>query len=126
VNTVEANKDLVRRLIEEVVNDRNPDALDEIAGGEITEAAKGWIGPFRDAFPDFRMDIVTLVADDERVAAHFKCSGTHQGEWRGLAPTGRRFEDIDEIYVFRVREGKLVEAIAVEDTATRKRQLGLD
>jgi predicted ester cyclase len=126
VNTVEANKDLVRRLIEEVVNNRNPDALDEIAGGEITEAAKGWIGPFRDAFPDFRMDIVTLVADDERVAAHFKCSGTHQGEWRGLAPTGRRFEDIDEIYVFRVREGKLVEAIAVEDTATRKRQLGLD
>jgi predicted ester cyclase len=126
VDAVEANKDLVRRLIDEVVNTRNPDALNEITGGEITEAAKGWIGPFRDAFPDFRMEIVTLVADEERVAAHFKCSGTHLGRWRGRAPTGRRFEGVDEIYVFRVQNGKLIQAIAVEDTAARKRQLGLD
>ncbi|HEY6638381.1 MAG TPA: ester cyclase [Solirubrobacterales bacterium] len=125
MSRVDAHKELVRRLVDEVVNDRNPDALEEITEGEITEAAKAWIGPFREAFPDFRMEIVTLIADDERVAVHFKCSGTHRGEWRGHEPTGRRFEDIDEIYIFRVRDGKLAEAIAVEDTLNRMRQLGI-
>jgi hypothetical protein len=30
------------------------------------------------------------------VVGHFKCSGTHRGEWLGVAPTGRRFADVDE------------------------------
>jgi predicted ester cyclase len=60
------------------------------------------------------------------VVAYFKCSGTHDGEWRGLPPSGRRFEGIDEVYIFRVRDGKLASAVvAVEDNLTRLRQLGL-
>ena len=66
MSAVDAHKELVRRLVDEVVNDGNPDALEELTEGEFTEAAKIWIGPFREAFPDFRMEIVTLVADDER------------------------------------------------------------
>ena len=124
--SIENNKSLVRRLVEEVVNEQNVDALDEIAADEIAEAARGWIGPFRKAFPDFRMEIVELIAEGEKVAAHFKCSGTHEGEWRGVAPTGRRFEGIDEIYIFEIREGKLRSAIAVEDNLTRMRQLGIE
>jgi hypothetical protein len=38
-------------------------------------------------------------------------------------PTGRRFEDIDEIYIFRVHDGRLVSAIGVEDNLSRFRQL---
>ncbi len=54
------------------------------------------------------------------------CSGTQEGEWRGNPPTGRRFEDVDEVYVFRVQDGKLDSAIAVvEDNLTRMRQLGV-
>jgi predicted ester cyclase len=57
--------------------------------------------------------------------AHFKCSGTHRGEWLGVSATGRRFEQVNEIYIFTVRDGKLVSAIGVEDNLTRMRQLGI-
>jgi predicted ester cyclase len=71
------------------------------------------------------MEIVELIAEGERVVAHFKCSGTHRGEWLGVAATGRRFEAVDEIYIFTVQNGKLVSALGVEDNLKRLRQLGL-
>jgi predicted ester cyclase len=123
--SAEANKQLVRRVIAEVVNERNPDALDELAQGDFAELARRWISPFRSSFPDFRMEIVELVAEGDTVVGHFKCSGTHRGEWLGIAPTGRRFEGVDEIYIFHVEDGKLTSAIGVEDTLSRMRQLGV-
>ena len=121
----EANKRLVRRLVDEAVARRNPDVIDEIATGEFAHAAKRWVSPFRSAFPDFEMEIVELIAEGETVVAHFRCSGTHRGEWLGVPATGRRFEGVDEIYLFRVRDGKLVAATGVEDNLTRLRQLGI-
>lgn len=119
------NKRLVHRLVE-IVNERNLDSIDEVASGEIASAARRWVGPFRDAFPDFQIQVVDVIAEDDKVVGYFKCSGTHRGEWRGHAPTGRRFEAIDEIYVFRVEDGKLASAlVVVEDNLTRLRQLGL-
>jgi predicted ester cyclase len=123
---IEDNKELVRRLVKQVVDERNLDALDDVAGGEVARAAKGWIGPFRRSFPDFRMEIVDMIGEGDKVVAHFKCSGTHEGEWRGVAPTGRRFEDVDEIYIFRIANGRLISAVAVEDNLTRMRQLGFE
>ena len=122
----EGNKELVRRLVDEVVNGRDEAVLDEVADGEVAAAARGWIGPFRRAFPDFRMEIVELIAEGDKVAAHFKCSGTHEGEWRGTPPTGRRFEGVHEIYMFTIRDGRLVSATAVEDNLTRAKQLGIE
>jgi predicted ester cyclase len=71
------------------------------------------------------MEIVDLIAEGEKVVAHFRCSGTQTGEWLGQAPTGRRFQDVDEIYIFRVRDARLVDAVAVEYNLSRLRQLGL-
>jgi predicted ester cyclase len=124
--TVEQNKLLIQRLVEEAVNQGNLDVLAEVADGEFAQAARQWVGPFRAAFPDFSMAIVDLVAEEEKVAAHFRCSGTHLGEWMGRPPSGRRFQDVDEIYIFRVRNGKLTDATGVEDNLSRMRQLGLD
>jgi hypothetical protein len=56
------------------------------------------------------MKIVAPVADSEKVAAHSPCSGTYLGEWMGHQRTGRRFQDVDEIYIFRVSGGKLAGA----------------
>jgi predicted ester cyclase len=122
----EANKELVHHLVEEVVNQSNEAALDDVASGELADAARRWIGPFREAFPDFRMEIVDLIAEDDKVVAHFKCSGTHRGKWRGRAPTGKRFEGVDEIYIFRVEGGRLRGAVAVEDNLDRMKQLGFE
>jgi predicted ester cyclase len=74
----EQNKLLVRRLVDDAVNRSNLDVLDEVAEGEIALAAREWIGPFRESFPDFRIEIVDLIAEGDKVAAHFRCSGTHR------------------------------------------------
>jgi predicted ester cyclase len=118
-------KELVRRLVDEAVNARDLTVLDELADRPVAEAARRWIDPFRASFPDFRMDIVELIAEGEKVVGHFRCSGTHLAEWLGRPPTGRRFEAVDEIYVFTVRDGRLASAVAVEDNLSRARQLGL-
>jgi predicted ester cyclase len=125
VPSAEENKQLVRRLIHEAVAHRNPDTLDELAAGEFAQAAKRWVQPFQSAFPDFEIEIVDLIAEGDKVVAHFRCSGTHRGEWVGVPATGRRFEQVDEIYVFTVRDRKLVSAVGVEDNLTRMRQLGI-
>jgi predicted ester cyclase len=122
---IEASKRLVRRLVEEVVNERNAAPLDELAKGEFAALARRWISPFRSSFPDFRMEIVELVAENDTVVGHFRCSGTHRGEWLGVSPTGRRFENVDEIYIFHVRDGRLASAVGVEDNLSRMRQLGI-
>jgi len=123
--SVEENKLLVRRLVEEAVARRNLDVLDELAAGEFAEVAKRWVRPFQSAFPDFEMEIVELIAEGEKVVAHFKCSGTHRGEWLGVPATGRRFVGVDEIYIFDVRNGRLVDALGVEDNLARLRDLGI-
>ena len=118
-------KQLVRRLVEEVVNAGDMRVLEEIYSEPMARAARRWFEPFRRSFPDVRMEIVQLVAEADTVVARFRCSGTHLGGWRGHPPTGRRFERIDEVYFFEVRAGRLARAWGLEDTLTRLRQLGL-
>ena len=121
----EVGKALVRRLVDDVVNAGDLGALDEIYTEPMARAATRWIEPFRRSFPDVRMEIVQLVAEGDTVVARFRCSGTHLGPWRGHAPTGRRFERVDEVYFFEVRGGRLARAWGVEDNLSRLRQLGL-
>src|SRR4051812_50216610 len=100
------SRELVARLVE-IVNAGEVERLEEVASGEVAAAARRWIGPFRESFPDFRMELVEAVAEPDKVAAYFKCSGTQEGEWQGRPPSGRRFEGVDEGYIFRVADGKL-------------------
>jgi predicted ester cyclase len=123
--SADENKLLVRRFVDEAVGRHNLEILDELAAGEFADAAMRWVQPFRSAFPDFEMEIIELIGEDDTVVAHFRCSGTHRGEWLGVPPTGRRFENVDEIYIFHVSDAKLVSAFGVEDNLTRLRQLGI-
>ena len=119
------NKHLVRRLIEDVINGGRPEGLDALCTAGMAREAAGWIGSFRDTFPDVRMTIVELLAEGETVVGRFRCSATHLGPWRGHAATGRRFEDVDEVYFFRIADGRISSAWGIEDTLDRLRQLGL-
>ena len=87
----EESKALVHRLVE-IVNAQDLDRLEEVASGQIAEEARRWIGPFRDSFPDFHMQVADVIAEGDKVVGYFKCSGTHRGAWQGVPPTGRRFE----------------------------------
>jgi predicted ester cyclase len=118
-------KSVVRRLIDEVMNAGQLDVIDEIYTPELAPAARRWITPFRESFPDVRMDIVDLIAEGDKVVGRFHCSGTNLGPLRGNPPTGRRFERVDEVYIFRIVDGRIAEAWGLEDTASRERQLAL-
>jgi predicted ester cyclase len=124
-DTAEANKGVVRRLIEDVMNKGRLEAIDELYVPRIADGARRWIEPFRLAFPDVHMEVVELVAEGDTVVGRFRCSGTHRGLWRGHAPTGRRFERVDEVYFFELQDGRIARAWGLEDTHARMRQLDL-
>ena len=121
----QADKDVVRRWVDEMVNRGRPEIADDVCSPELAERAKEWVAPFRTSFPDVHMQVVTLVAEGDQVVGRFTCSGTHRGPWLGHPPTGRRFEDVDEVYFATLLDGRIVEVWGIEDTPERLRQLGL-
>jgi predicted ester cyclase len=121
----EHNKAIIRRLIEEVLNGGQLEVIDELYAPELARAARRWIAPFRASFPDVHMEILELIAEGEKVVGRFTCSATHQGAWLGHGPTGRRFERVDEVSIFRLRDGRITQVWSLEDTLGRLRQLGL-
>jgi hypothetical protein len=118
-------KQVVRRLIDEVMNGADLDVLAELYAPRLAVAARKWIEPFLASFSEVHMGIVELVAEGETVVGRFACSGTHTGTWLGHPATGRRFEKVAEVYFFRVVEGRIVRAWGLEDTYERLGQLGL-
>ena len=124
MSTAKANKALVKRLVDEVINAGDEDALDEICAPELAGRTRRVFGSFRSAFPDWREEIVDIVAEDDRVAGRFRCHGTHRGKFAGAAPTGRRMA-VDEVFFLRVEDGRFVGFWALEDERARFRQLGL-
>jgi predicted ester cyclase len=119
-------KSIVKRFIDEAVNGGREELIDELFTSEMAGWVRDWFGAFRRSFPDMDMRVVALVAEGDTVVGRFACSATHRGEWRGHAPTGRRFEDVDEVYFFTFEGDRIAAAWGVEDTLDRFRQLGLD
>jgi steroid delta-isomerase-like uncharacterized protein len=129
----EANKALVRRMIEEGWNKHNLALLDELYAdcvyynpttGEIRgEALKQFAASLLAAFPDIRFTIEDLVAEGDKVVTRWSCTGTLQGEFMGLAPTGKQLTP-SALDIFRIVEGKVVEERVEFDTLRFFQQLG--
>lgn len=79
---------------------------------------------FRVAFPDLKITIESLVADEERVSVTGRMSGTNRGALMGVPPTGRTasFAYMD---MYAIANGQIAEIWHVEDLAGMMRQLGL-
>ncbi len=76
------------------------------------------------AFPDIQVHIQDLIAEGDKVVARNKVTGTHLGEYRGLAPTGRSVT-YDEMFVLRFGDsGRIVEIWGAVDVLGQLRQLG--
>jgi predicted ester cyclase len=119
-------KAAVRRFIDEAVNGGRDELIDELVADGLRSGARDWFGAFRSSFPDVHMETLELVADGDTVVGRFMCSATHLGEWRGNAPTRRRFENVDEVYFFRFAGDQIAAVWGIEDTLDRFKQLGLD
>lgn len=120
-----ANKAVVQRLIDEVLNGGNLDAIDDLYTADQAARAREWIAPFRASFPDVHMDTIELLAEDDIVIGRFTCSATHTGTWLNHPPTGRRFTAIDEVNRYRIIDGRIAETWTLEDNLARLTQLGL-
>lgn len=124
--TAAANKELVRRFYKDVYVDWNMDAADKVVSPQFYShdwPQGGPTGPkaFRDYYsslrataPDARYEVDDLIAEGDKVVVRWRLLGTHQGEFRGIAPTGRSIV-LKGIAIYRVEAGKLVERWVVSD-----------
>jgi predicted ester cyclase len=120
----EANKAMVRRLVEAINAGKEDAAVEELFAPGAARRVKRLFAEFRSAFPDWHEETVELVAEGSTVAGRFRCSGTHRGEFLGEAPTGKHME-VEEVFFLRVEDGRFVDFWALEDSLNRMRQLGL-
>ena len=131
----EQNKALMRRFYDEVVNQGKVELVDELVSSDFreNEAIPGLAGGregvkqlftmFRNAFPDLRIDAQDVIAEGDKVVARVIMSGTHRGEYMGMAPTGKTF-NISAIDIVRFANGKVAEHWGTTDTAAMMEQLG--
>ena len=118
--SMEANKEIVRRFYAEVINGRNLAAIDRLLSTDFVHngehrgraGQKEAVQLFLDAFDPLANEIVVLLAEGDRVAAHQRWAGTHVGEFAGIAATGRSVQFVSTA-ILRIRDGQIAEAIDV-------------
>ena len=132
--SAEENKVLVERFVEEVWNEGNLSAADELMApdaqihlptGEVVnpDEAKEFAAMWRESFPDWHSTFEELVAEGDRVAERWTGRGTHLGELQGLPPTGKRVEAPGSVF-YRFVDGKIVELWGQLDKMSVMQQLG--
>lgn len=132
--SVEANKAVIRAFVESWNNgdlDRLGNLMDEactltVSGQTLSmgpsamrQNAQYWRG----AFPDWRFELLDLIAEGDKVVAYMPYTGTQTGPALDIPATGRAVR-VSEIVIFRVVDGKIVEAWEVYDEYWMRRQLG--
>jgi len=106
--TLEANKAVVRRYIEEVVNQGHLERIPEfVAASYVEEKRRDEVAAFR-AFPDQHASIEQMAAEGDLVMKRETVTGAHQGEFAGFAPTGQKLS-VSQISVDRLVDGKIVQ-----------------
>ena len=120
----EENKATMRRMVAGINAGEIEATVDELFAQRVARSVKRMFTEFYIAFPDWREEIVELLAEGDTEAARFRCSGTHRGEFLGEAPTGKRM-DVEEVFFLRVEDSRFVDFWALEDSLGRMRQLGL-
>ena len=116
--SIEENKALVRKVYD-AINTNDPDALDGLMAADMDSNtrfthADGGLEGFKESFraalasfPDYEITIDDQIAEGNKVVTRYTASGTQEGDFMGVAPTGERIElvgiDIDQI-----EDGKIV------------------
>jgi nogalonic acid methyl ester cyclase/aklanonic acid methyl ester cyclase len=110
-------------VVDELIHPSHVDHAPEegSTGPEGVRRSLQWV---RDTFGDRRVDIEDLIASGDRVVARVRFSATQIGELYAQPPTGRRFE-AEQVHIWRVADGRLVEHWMFRDDIGAMRQLGL-
>ena len=116
----EENKAIVRRYLEEIWNSGDLEVAHEIVTPAVVlrsslrhmeglEAFKEFVAVVRTVFPDIHFTTEDLIAQGDEVAAHWTMTGTQEGDFMGMAATGKHFI-VPGVSILRLSEGKVAEA----------------
>jgi steroid delta-isomerase-like uncharacterized protein len=131
------NKRLVREITELIWNSRTLDRIPEFYAPDFVADYRPY-APLREGhagirgmverawatFPDYHEEIHELIAEGDRVVARFTISGTQEGQWGPLPPTGKWVE-FEEIVILEIRDGKVHRQRGIADNLAALRQLGV-
>jgi steroid delta-isomerase-like uncharacterized protein len=132
----EENKTVIRRFVEEVQNQKNWDAYDELNHPEFVnlsappgvpsdrEGGKVFLGAFLNAFPDSRFTVDDMIAEGDQVVTKKTFTGTHTADFNGIPPTGKEVT-LQFVDIMRVRDGQIVEHWLCMDQMNFMQQLGV-
>jgi steroid delta-isomerase-like uncharacterized protein len=87
------------------------------------EAQKEVFARLHTAYPDLQITIEDLIEEGDRVVSRHTVTGTHQGDYMGLPPTGAHVT-YNEIFILRFEDGRIAETWGVVDVLSQLRQLG--
>src|SRR5260221_3944046 len=131
------NKAIVRRLYEEVWNKRRVELVDELMSPSHAmhdnhlpdsvvgpEAYKRNVARFVTGFPDVRFTVEDMVAENDKVAVAWTLSGTHQGEFRGISPSGKKVS-LEGTTIHHIANGKIMDSYVSADYLGLMQQLGV-
>jgi steroid delta-isomerase-like uncharacterized protein len=135
--SVEANKAVVQRFVDEVLNQGNVAAIDELLTPDFVEheelppgvpagreATKAMFGMVHSAFPDFKVTVKHLFGEGDRVTLHMVWTGTQEGEFMGIPASGRRIS-LEVIDIIGMADGRMAEHWGVMDNMAMMQQLGV-
>lgn len=130
------NKTIVRRLYQEVWNERKLEVVDELLSAshalQDPNSSGSQVGPERykrrvveltTGFPDLCFTIEDTVAEGEKFVACWTFSGTHQNEYMGIPATGRKIS-LEGITIHHIKNGKILDSYTRWDVLGLMRQLG--
>jgi len=133
----DSNQEVVRRLYVEVWNQRKLEVIDELVsqshallGPNITGPAvgpaayKSQIASLVASFPDLRFTVEETVCEKDKIVASWTFTGTHKGEFLGVAPTNKKFS-VAGITIHQIANGKILDSQAVWDRVGLLQQLGV-
>ena len=132
---IERNKAVVRRFVAEIFVGGHTDAVDELVAEDFVPHSWPSTGDGRgdlkraiervgDGLADPEFTVEDLIAEGDRVAARLSTSATHVGEFMGRPATNKRYT-LEEIHIFRLRDGQVIEHWHVFDRMALMQQLGI-
>ena len=129
-------KALTQRIYDEVFSAGKIDVVDELVAEDVVEheefpgippgreGMKQFVRMIRDGFPDLSFTPQDVIAAGDRVVARVRITGTHRGEFIGIAATSKNV-DVQAIDILRLENGKVVEHWGVTDQLAMMQQLGV-
>jgi steroid delta-isomerase-like uncharacterized protein len=136
--TLEQNKQLYRRFLQEVFNEGRMETADELlspsyvfhdappgAPNEGSQAVKQAASMFRAAFPDLKISVDELVAEGDKVCARATTRGTHRGTIFEVPATGKTVT-ITGLTMVRISDGQITDSWVKNDVVGLLKQLGAD